>query len=139
LSLVLDSSTTLAWAYEDEEVPFADAVFGRLRTDGAWVPSIWPLEIANALLVGERRRRLAPANTEHLLESLASLPIEIERVDRARVWGGVVAIARAQGLTAYDAAYLDLAMRMGLALATLDTRLRTAAERVGVSLVAEEP
>ena len=134
MSLVLDSSTTLGWAYADEHVPYADAVLRDVQRHGAWVPSIWSLEIANALLVGERRLRITATDTRELLDSLAALPIQSDADVPNRVWTATMAIARVQHLTAYDAAYLELALRLDLPLATLDSRLRAAARQIGVGL-----
>ena len=99
---------------------------------GAIVPAIWHLEVANALLVGERRGRCEQADTSSWTAFLSSLPIAVDEHSGARVLGDVLALARAQNLSAYDAAYLELALRRGLPLATLDKRLKTAAAAVGV-------
>ncbi len=133
---VLDASTTLAWCFEDEHSISADKILDLMAVSEALVPTIWPLEVANALLTGERRKRITESEVSHRLSLLAELNI---RVDEAGASAGVnelVALARSVKLSAYDAAYLWLAMREGLPLATLDSALRQAARRVGVRLLA---
>jgi predicted nucleic acid-binding protein len=100
----------------------------------AFVPELWPLEVANALLVGERRKRSTQADTMTWLGFLASLPIAVDEETRAYAFGSTLSLARDHSLSAYDAAYLELAMRRGLPLATLDDKLKAAARAVGVPL-----
>ncbi len=100
----------------------------------AIVPAIWPFEIANALLTAERRKRLSMAQVTAILKKLTLLPITIDAAQVESVFGDVVAVARQGQLTEYDAAYLELALREALPLATLDDRLRRAARNAGVSL-----
>jgi predicted nucleic acid-binding protein len=133
---VLDASTTLAWCFEDEHSVSADKILDLMAVSEAVVPAIWPLEVANALLAGERRKRITEAEVSRRLSLVAELNI---RVDEAGTSAGVnelVALARSVKLSVYDAAYLWLAMREGLPLATLDSALRLAARRVGVRLLA---
>lgn len=138
MAFVLDGSVALAWAFADETSRYTEAVFDLLRDGGAIVPTIWSLEVANGLLVGERRQRLIRADVERFAQTLRSLPITIEAGDVQSALGPVLALARAQNLSTYDASYLELAARQNLPLATLDLRLREAAARIGVPLV-EEP
>jgi predicted nucleic acid-binding protein len=133
-AFVLDGSVTLAWYFKDEADPYADAVAGRFPAVQAVVPAIWPLEVANAVLMGERRRRSTEAQAVRWLGLLRSLPVTVDDETSARAWGDTLNLARLHNLSAYDAAYLELALRRGLALATLDDRLKTAAEAVGVPL-----
>jgi predicted nucleic acid-binding protein len=135
MAFVLDASVALAWHFEDEASAYADRVLERLREDDALVPAIWPLEVANGLLAAERRSRLSPADVAAAQGVLSDLPITVNTQTLAEALGSVLDLARAQGLSAYDAAYLDLAMREGLALATQDDDLRAAATRVGVALI----
>jgi len=135
MAFVLDASVALAWHFEDEASAYADRVLERLREDDALVPAIWPLEVAKGLLAAERRSRLSPADVAAAQGVLSDLPISVHTATLAEALGPVLALARAQGLSAYDAAYLDLAMREGLPLATQDDDLRAAAARVGVALV----
>jgi len=132
---VLDASVTVAWALEDEEDTYSEKILDILRQGEAWVPSIWPLEVANALLVAERRKRLARADVENFLSLLQELPIQVERDTILRIWGEVLSLAREEGLSVYDAAYLNLAMRLGLPLATLDQTLKKAARNCGVEVL----
>ena len=132
--VVLDGSVALAWCFPDEKAPYPQAVLDSLATARAVVPSVWPLEVANALLVGERRKRSTQADTAHWIAFLRSLPITVDPETVARAWGDTLTLARAQSLTEYDAAYLELALRRGLPLATLDDQLKAAVAAVGVPL-----
>ena len=134
--LVLDASISAAWCFPDETIPFTEELLDRLATGlEAIVPSIWPFEMANALLVAERRKRITRAQAVAELQQLASLPIIVELVQTARAFGMVLSLARERNLTEYDAAYLELAIRESLPLATLDDGLRNAASELGVVLV----
>jgi len=133
-ALVLDASVTLAWAFEDEKNAYPDFVLDSLAEANASVPNIWPLEVGNALLVAERRGRLNQAATVQFLALLWHLPIVVEPERPERMLGEIIALAREQGLSTYDATYLHLAMRRGLPLATTDELLRQAAIRAGVPL-----
>jgi predicted nucleic acid-binding protein len=103
--------------------------------DTAVAPSFWPHEVLNALLVGEKRKRISQALTRRFLDDLAKLPIALEQFPAAAVFSRVQRLSREHGLTAYDAAYLDLALDNGLPLATLDDDLFRACVKVGVELV----
>jgi predicted nucleic acid-binding protein len=133
---VLDSSVCLVWAFDDETSVFAEEVLDQLNTDGAAVPAIWPLEIMNTLIVGERRVRITLTEIEDFQGFLTTLPIALDDTALTTALVAVFNIARSEQLTVYDATYLELALRLGLPLATLDTRLRDAATRVGVPLLA---
>jgi predicted nucleic acid-binding protein len=106
----------------------------RLATTSAVVPALWPLEVANALLMGERRKRSTEAETINWTGILASLPIVIDGETNAHARSGTLSLARGHNLTAYDAAYLELAIRRSLPTATIDRKLKTAAEAVGVAI-----
>lgn len=134
-SFVLDCSVTLAWCFEDESSDYAIQALDRLQETQAIVPSIWPLEVVNVLLVGERKGRLTEAETARFISLLGSLPIMVDQSGPERILGEVLSLAREQDLSSYDAAYLELAMRQALPIATLDEALRNAAGRVGVSLL----
>jgi predicted nucleic acid-binding protein len=131
---VLDCSVAMAWCFEDECDKYADAVLEALSGTEAVVPAIWPLEVANVLLVAERRKRLMKADTARFAELLGGLPIVVEWMNSESVLSRVLDNAREFRLSAYDAAYLELAMRQGLALATRDKALRAAAKKGGVRL-----
>ena len=135
MPFVVDASVALAWCFEDEATPQTEAVLDRLSHDTAVVPSLWELEVSNVLLAGERRDRLTESQSARFVALLAQLPI---LVDTASVdVGAVLAAGRQHLLTAYDAAYLVLAEREGVPLATLDARLRAAAQAVGVAVIVE--
>lgn len=131
MAFVLDASVSACWAFADEVHPVADAAFSSLRTVEAVVPALWWFEIRNILIVNERRGRIAERDTEFFLRALAQLRIRVEREPEQ---AGVMRIARSQNLSVYDAAYLELAYREKLPLATLDRRLAGAARLMGVEL-----
>ena len=131
---VLDGSVALAWLFHDEADPYADAIIAKLPALEMLVPRLWHLEIANVLLAGEKRGRCTQAETTNWLSYLAGLPISVDHATEARAWSDTLNLARQQGLTSYDAAYLELAMREGVPLATLDAQLRAAARAVGIAL-----
>jgi predicted nucleic acid-binding protein len=133
---VLDNSIVMAWCFEDEHDEYADAVLGSLEDGEAFAPAIWPLETGNVLIAAERRQRLNRAATVHFLELLGALPIRVEQEPPERMFKEVIALAREQGLSTYDASYMDLAMRRGLPLATRDAALAQAARRCGIPLFA---
>jgi predicted nucleic acid-binding protein len=129
---VLDCSMTMAWCFDDEATPDTDRIRGTLADVRAVVPLLWPIEVANATLVGERRKRLDAARGTRFLSLLGSLPIVVDDETASRAWADTMHLARAHNLTAYDATYLELAIRRGLPLACLDGKLKTAAQAVGV-------
>ena len=135
MAFVLDASVPLSWSFRDEQSAYAHRVLRRLEDDQALVPAVWVLEVANGLLVAERRGRFTVADVAQACQDLAELPIESSDLAHDQALGPVLDLARAQGLSAYDAAYLELAMREGLPLATQDAALQAAAQRVGVPLV----
>lgn len=136
MPLVLDCSTTMAWCFGDEADRYADSVLDELRTDDGLVPSIWTLEVANVLLVAERSGRLNEADSSRFLDLLGDLPIHVDERDAAVAFTSVLSCGRRFGLTSYDAAYLDLAMRTGAPLATSDRALRKACRAAGAKLFA---
>ena len=135
MMFVIDASVALAWCFDDDASGSADDALGRLENDEAIAPAIWPLEVANGLRTAERRGRLDLADLPRVRHLLLSLPVQVEAVDLRLALGEVTEIARSLELTAYDAAYLALAARRGLALATVDDRLTRAAVASGVPLV----
>jgi predicted nucleic acid-binding protein len=135
MSFVLDTSVTMAWCFENEATPYSAHVLDLLEGDAAVAPSIWPLEVVNVIRNAERRQRLSPADAARFLGLVSGLDITVETTSLERAAGSVLDLARAHGLTSYDASFLDLAMREGLPLATLDARLRTAAEAAGVGMI----
>lgn len=135
MPFVVDASLAFAWPFDDEISEYAERVLDRLREETSLVPCIWSLEVANALLVAERRGRLSSAGVARAVELFQELPLYVYEVGAQVALGAVLALARSHGLTAYDAAYLELAMREGVPLATQDGALRAAAERADVPLV----
>ena len=131
---VLDCSIALAWYFPDEADAYADYVQDSLAQAEAVVPSLWPLEVTNALVVGERRGRSTVAQATTWIALLKDLPIRIDRETVSRAWAETLQVARTHGLSAYDAAYLELALRLGVGLATLDGGLKAAAIAAGVPL-----
>ena len=136
MAIVLDASITAAWAFPDEDHPVARRVFERIENDDAWAPSLWWFEMRNILVVNERRRRIAPADSDAFLRSLARLPILIDRDPNE---GVVLLLARRHGLSVYDSAYLELAQRKALPLATLDAALGKAAGKEKIPLTGANP
>ena len=132
---VLDCSITMAWCFDDEASPYSDGVRDLLADTQAVVPSIWSLEVANAAIVGERRKRLDEARTRRFFALLNALPILIDDETSTHAFSDTVSLARSHNLSAYDAAYLEVAIRRGLPIASLDAKLKTAATRVGVPLL----
>jgi predicted nucleic acid-binding protein len=135
VSLVLDSSATLAWVYAEETTKAIRAVFDDLAREGGWVPALWRLEVANVLEMGVRRNRHDVAFRDATLADLALLPIQLDPETDQHAWGSTARLAARHGLTLYDAAYLELARRRELPLATLDQPLRSAAFAEGVPLM----
>jgi len=132
--LVIDSSIAIAWCFPDEKDEYSQAVLDALASEPAFVPDLWHLEIANALLVGERRKRSTQADTVAWMGFLTALPIAVDDQTKAHAFTDTTHLARTQNLSSYDATYLELAMRRGLPLATLDDKLKAAAKAVGVPL-----
>lgn len=133
--VVIDSSAALAWCFEDEASQESEVVFERVRDHGACVPPLWHLELANVLLQAEKRNRITAGDVVTRLELIAALPVETDQETTPRAWREVLALARSEKLTAYDATYLELAMRRGLPLATKDTALAGVAGRLGVAVL----
>ena len=131
-AFVLDCSIAVAWLFEDEATPETDALLDRLKEDSALVPSLWHLELGNVLAQAERRKRISAARTAAHLERLGRLPIVTDTETERRAFRETLTLARAHGLTTYDAAYLELAMRRGVELATRDKALMRAARGVEV-------
>ena|ERR1700691_173537 len=135
-SLVLDASVPLAWCFEDESAALPERVLDVLETGTEMLtPSIWPLEVANALLMAERRKRITTAQATAFLQRISKLPILVEPISPNRAFEHILQVARQYQLTEYDAAYVELALREALPLATLDAKLRRAARAAGLTLV----
>lgn len=132
---VLDCSIAVAWCFEDEASDICDALLERVRDEGALVPSLWHLELGNVMVQAERRGRIMSADVSTRLELIGDLPIATDDETPQRALHEVLALARAEKLTTYDAAYLELAIRRGLPLATNDKRLRNAGINTGVQII----
>jgi predicted nucleic acid-binding protein len=135
MPFVLDASMALAWHFDDESEPIADAISERSTNEQVVVPAHWFAEMANGLLAGERRGRTAPDRVVAFVHRLDKLDLEVDGIGPADTFGAVLPLARAHRLTIYDALYLELAERRGLALATLDGELAAAARSVGVEVL----
>ena len=136
IGFVLDASVALAWCFDDESTPAAWALLDRLRTGPGHVPALWALEIGNILLGAERRRRITQARAVEFLGILGELDIRVDSDLPGRAFRDVLPLARARRLTTYDASYLELAMRLGLPLATKDKALARAATALRIETLA---
>jgi predicted nucleic acid-binding protein len=126
----------LCWYFEDQKTSYTEGVLECLtRGDEILVPSVWPLEIVNSLVIAVRRKGITSAQLETFVADLNDLPLEVDLPGVARAYSSILRISRQYQLSSYDAAYLDLALSQGLPLATLDKNLRAAAKRSGVELL----
>lgn len=133
---VLDASVTLAWFFHDEQDPYADRVAVAVPAADVLVPRLWHLEIANILVVSERRGRCTQADSTNWLGFLGGLPITVDAETERRAWAETIAFARQHALSVYDATYLELAVRENVPIASLDKPLVAAAKAVGVPIYA---
>jgi predicted nucleic acid-binding protein len=133
--LVLDCSVATSWCFEDEAAPETDALLERVRDEGAIVPALWLWEVANVLTSAVRRRRITASDARARLALLATLPIVADPDGPSRAWREAFLLAQTHKLTAYNAAYLELAVRGGRDLATKDTNLQQAARAIGVKVI----
>lgn len=135
MAFVLDCSVTLSWLLPDERDAATDALVDELERTTAVAPAIWPYEVANALLVAQHRARIGYDELVRMRRALAALPIEVEAVASDHVLSAVSDLGRRLEITSYDAAYVELAARRRLPLATLDARLRTACAALKVEVI----
>lgn len=135
MSFVIDSSIALSWLLPDERGTPSDALIDRLVDSGAVAPSLWWLEVSNALLSARRRGRVGDRDVDRALALLGALPIVADVEPPTQLVGKIAALARKHGLTTYDASYLDLAQRRGWPLATIDAKLRAASAAEGITLL----
>ena len=131
----MDTSLTLSWCFSDEATAYSRGILAALQTTYAVVPALWPFEVANALAVADRRQRITQEGIVEFLETLQRLPIQIERREALWLWQAVLPLARKHRLSAYDAAYLELAKREKMQLATLDHDLQQAGRALGIPLL----
>jgi predicted nucleic acid-binding protein len=135
---VVDASVVLTWCFPDESSALAQRVAQKFKEgDSAIAPSFWPHEVLNALLVGEKRKRISVDLIRTFLTDLATLPIALQELQADAVFDRIQSLSREHGLTTYDAAYLDLAQSNGLPVATLDEDLIRACARTGVGRIRE--
>jgi predicted nucleic acid-binding protein len=143
MTFVLDNSVALAWCFADERTPAVMALLDRAIQREAVAPSLWPLEAMNTLFVAQRKRRITEAQRKILIYDLSTLPVEIDHgpqdegkaASRSEIWRPIDILCERYGLTAYDAAYLALALRRRLPLATRDKALIAAAKAADVHLL----
>lgn len=136
--LVIDASVSAGWFLEDQASAYTDVVLDRVAHAGARVPSLWPYEMANLLTTAARRGRLDEDRLAHIHAALAALPVHVDEIEPPSLMPSLVRIARTHRLSAYDAAYLELALRTGSSMATRDAALRAAAENAGVTVFAPD-
>ena len=132
---VVDNSVVMSWCFKDETNKYADAILHKLSEARAVVPSIWPLEVVNVLLVAERRKRLSEADSTRFITLLTQLPIIVEQERPENMMKELLTFARANNLSSYDASYLDLAMKRGYPIATSDNKLIQAARKIDVQIL----
>jgi len=135
MTFVVDSSVTVAWCFEEERTPATATLLAQAMNFGAAAPSLWPLEVLNALLMAEKRKRLDSTRRHELISALQSMPITLDTETATQAWSTTTRLAERHRLTLYDAAYLELAQRLELPLATLDADLRQAAKNLSVPLL----
>ncbi|MDP3896404.1 MAG: type II toxin-antitoxin system VapC family toxin [Mesorhizobium sp.] len=132
--MVVDSSVALNWVMPDEDRQFTEALMDSVSLTGAVVPPLFHIEVGNSLLVGARRQRITGEFIHGALDLIRQLPLRIDKSSADYVWSSTIEIAAEYGLTLYDATYLELAIRLDLPLATLDTKLAHAATISGLAL-----
>ncbi len=133
MPFVVDASMTLSWCFADEATPYTRGVLAALKKTYALVPALWPFEVANTLALAERRKRITQEGVAEFVERLRMLPIQVERREAVWLCQATIRLAREHRVTAYDAAYLDLAKREELSLATLDHDLQAAGRTLGIT------
>ncbi len=132
---ILDCSVAIAWLFEDEATPETEHLLEQLKDGAAHVPNLWRLELGNVLIQAEKRGRITAANITPCLELLVSLPIITDTETDDRAFREILSLAHTYDLTTYDAAYLELAIRRGIPLATLDKTLVAAARKTDVGIL----
>jgi predicted nucleic acid-binding protein len=135
MPFVLDASMTMTWCFADESTPYSRSVLQLLLNTYAEVPAVWVFEVANVLAIGERRQRIGAALSDEFMNTLSGLDIRIEPTPPGTE---LLLLVRRYGVTAYDAVYLELAKRKGLALATFDSDLIKAGSQESVALLGRE-
>ena len=129
---VLDCSVTMAWCFEDEGNEKTMEVLQTLKSSKAIVPSLWPLEVSNVLLIAGRKKRVTELQAARFIDALASLPIVVDQTTASKAMHSIFLLAKKTDLTVYDAAYLELAIREEIPLVTLDAQLMKASKKMGI-------
>lgn len=132
MSFVIDNSVALAWCFQDEQTKPIMALLEQVTETGAMAPQLWPIEAINGLLTAERRGRISAIDRSRLIGFLQALPIMVDDETASNAWLATTQLAANHRLTAYDATYLELALRTALPLATTDRILIAAAQNAGV-------
>lgn len=135
MRVVIDASAALAWCYVDERTPESTKLLEYVNTNGAVVPQLWHLEVCNALIIGEIRKRITYAEMIGQLEHFRQLHIDVDNSTASLAWNSILSIARQEKLTTYDASYVELAVRLNLALASRDKAMLNAAKKLGVDII----
>ena len=133
---VLDCSITMAWCFEDESNDYTDNILEKLKEATAIVPTIWPLEVANVLLLSKKNKRITAMQSASFIDALSALPIVVDPSTTSRAMHSIFVLASQLDLTIYDAAYLELAVREKISLLTLDKGLIKAAKKLDLPLIA---
>ncbi len=133
-SFVLDCSVSMAWCFDDERTAYTDAILENFKNKTAVVPTLWPLEVANVLLLSKRKKRITEIQSANFIDALSALPIVIDPSTSAKAMHSIFVIASQYELTIYDATYLELAIREEIPLLTLDKGLQNAAKKCHVSV-----
>jgi len=135
MSFVLDASIALAWCFGDEATDTTARLLEKLDEETAYVPELWALEVGNILVAAERRKRITHAGIAEFLSLLRELNIQVDNETSERAFHEIIALAYSENLTTYDAAYLELAMRLGSPLASKDDKLSKVAKKLGVKVL----
>ncbi len=134
-AFIIDCSITMSWCFSDESTPAASKVQDRLEKESPMVPAHWFLEVTNVLAMAEKRKRITPAKSTEFLGLLEAMDLEVDDEASGRAFAHLFPLCRHHGLTSYDAAYLELALRRRLPLASLDDDLRAAAKKLGIEVL----
>ena len=133
-SFVLDCSIAMAWCFNDESTEYTDLILENFKNTTAVVPTIWPLEVANVLLLSKKKKRITEVQSANFIDALSSLPILVDASTSTKAMHSIFVVAHQSDLTIYDAAYLELAIREEIPLLTLDTKLAQAAKQYQVQV-----
>jgi predicted nucleic acid-binding protein len=134
VTFIVDSSVALSWCFEEEHTSETQALLKRIGESGAHAPLLWPLEVLNGLRMAERRKRISPDRRQDHNKFLKNLPVILDPDTAVQGWADTMLLSVRYDLTLYDTAYLELALRRELPLATLDADLRKAAKKAGVEV-----